>query len=280
MDVSNLQIVSNISVFIVFGILTGTILAPWIIYTNSKQHIEDNVSHANVMLSTTWYLALFYVIGIFYLFLTNETSVLIGLTPIGMMIAALIASASVMKNIAETKANEAEKHRKESSKFHLDQCSEGLKTFYELINDGNNSRVIWIEASRTILTVLNLSEKITEPHHKDFFELEKSKYRHKLYALYEKIFDGYEDQGYMFFTGEKDWAFTHDTIDDLVNNPYGIDYLDPDTVIAVFSFLDYPEDYNDPLDNQVDFLSFNKRWPAAPQKYAARYIKYFQKQRG
>ncbi|MFY9141598.1 hypothetical protein [Sulfuricurvum sp.] len=113
MDDATLQIVSNTSVFIVFGILTGVILAPWFIYMNSKQHLEDNVSHVNIILSATWYLALFYVIGIFYLFLINETSVLVGLTPIGMMIAAMIASASVMKNIAETKAHDIAKSEKE-----------------------------------------------------------------------------------------------------------------------------------------------------------------------
>lgn len=201
------------------------------------------------------------------------------ISALAILLSAAVASTSIMKNIAETKANEVKKHQKEDSKFHLDKCSEGLKTFFELLKDGNNNREIWIEASRTLLIVLNLSKNITESHHKDFFELEKSKYRHHLYTIFNQIFTENKSNAHLFFTGIKGWENSNDTLENILGNHFYHDDIDPESVIAIFSFLDYPENYSDPLDDQrVDFSSFNTRkWPAEPQKYAARYLSYFQK---
>jgi len=182
------------------------------------------------------------------------------LAPLGMMIAALIASASVMKNIAETKANEAEKHKKEASKFHLDKCTEGLEHFYDLLKDGNNNRVKWIAAARALLTIFDLSKGITEPHHQQFFDLEKSKYRQKLYELYTK-----KEITPLFFTGIKDWNRSDISVSDIIDSArsgdgYGYTYddvdnfIDENSIVAIFSILDYPDDYldYDPLSNPAD----------------------------
>ena len=56
------------------------------------------------------------IIHIFSLINANKAGEAIALSPLGMMIAALIASASVMKNIAETKAHDLSKSEKEKER--------------------------------------------------------------------------------------------------------------------------------------------------------------------
>lgn len=249
---------------------------------NERSRLDQKETTANIdnVLSSLWIIGFIVALLLIFTIVNNgfsSSSSLIGAFAI--LISAGIASASVMKNISVTRENEQRKHEKEDSKFHLDKCSEGLKTFFELLKDGNNTREIWLEASRTLLRVLNLSEKITEQHHKNFFELEKSKYRHQLYTVFDKIFDRRPTNAHIFFTGKHNWEDTEYTLDDILDKMFHRGEIDSESVIAIFSFLDYPEDYPDPLDDQkVDALSFDTRkWPAAPQKYAARYIKYFQK---
>lgn len=239
-----------------------------------------NIKFVDVILWILW-VGLAFIALVLVIAIRNSELQDIGplVSALAILLSAAVASTSIMKNNAETKANEIKKHEKEDSKFHLDKCTEGLKTFFELIKDGNNSREIWLEASRTLLIVLNLSKNITESHHQEFFELEKSKYRHQLYTVFSKIFTRNKANAHLFFTGEKDWISGHYTLEDTLGNHFHHDDIHPVSVIAIFSFLDYPEDYTDPLDDQkVDISSFNTRkWLAEPQKYAARYISYFQK---
>lgn len=269
-------------------ISTGNIIVIGIVFfiSGAGAHYYDkqnNTHHlVNAFLWLSWISAATFTIHIFSLINTGKAQDAIALSPLGMMIAALIASASVMKNIAETKKNESEKNKKEASKFHLDKCTDGLKTFYELLEDGNNTREVWIEASRIITIVLKLSEKITEPHHQDFFELEKSKYRHKLYSMYQNIFKDNEIKGHLFFSGEKDWNTTYYTLEELFQIPhYDLEYIEPNSLIAVLSFLNFDSDYEDPVDKVIDYATFDtSKWNDEAQKYAAKYINFYKEMRG
>lgn len=196
------------------------------------------------------------------------------------LISAGIASASIMKNIAETKNNENIKHQKEASKFYLDKCTEGFEQFYVLLHDGNNNRIKWIEAARVLLTILNLSEKITEPQHKEFFILVKSKYRQKLYELYTNPINNTKIDKF-FFTGAHNWKDLTNKFDELMEKQENI-CLDPSSVLAIFSLLDYPEDY---MDNHDPLNSLSSAYETVDlatwlhhdiKKHAIPFIKYFQ----
>jgi hypothetical protein len=132
-------------------ILTITIM---VLYWYDKKYKTQYL--VNVMLLFLWVLSIGFVLYVYGVIGIQNAS---SSAPFGIILAALLASTSMMKNIAETKTNEIRKHEKEDSKFHLDRCTEGLKTFYELLENGNNNRAIWLEASRTILTVLKDSVK-------------------------------------------------------------------------------------------------------------------------
>ncbi|MDP3266841.1 MAG: hypothetical protein Q8M39_08435 [Sulfuricurvum sp.] len=67
----------------------------------------------NLFLWLSWISAASFAIHIFSLINAVKTDEAIALSPLGMMVAALIASASVMKNIAETKAHDIAKSEKE-----------------------------------------------------------------------------------------------------------------------------------------------------------------------
>src|SRR3989339_2111433 len=71
---------------------------------------QKNTHHlVNAFLWLSWILAAIFAIHIFKLINVNKVQDALALSPLGMMIAALIASASVMKNIAETKAHDLSK---------------------------------------------------------------------------------------------------------------------------------------------------------------------------
>lgn len=198
MENSTLQIVGNISLSIFFGIVVGVVLAPVIAYVDQSFRKNDAFTKTNYLLIVSWALVPIFTIYFAYTLFSGHYDTAKALAPLGMMIAAMIASASVMKNIAETKKNEADKHAKEASKFHLDKCTEGLEHVYNILSDKNNDHNKWGAAANSLITILELSENITEPHHKHFFEIEKSKYCLKLYKLYSDINE-------FFFTGSTIW---------------------------------------------------------------------------
>lgn len=78
---------------------------------------EKNTHYlVNAFLLSSWVSAAIFAIHIFSLINANKAGEAIALSPLGMMIAALIASASVMKNIAETKAHDLSKSEKEKER--------------------------------------------------------------------------------------------------------------------------------------------------------------------
>lgn len=97
------------------------------------------------------------------------------------LISAGIASASVMKNIAETKANEAKKHAKEDSKFYLDKSIQYLARACELLKNRPRDFMPWREASSLLLITKSISKNITEKSHKEIFKAESSGYSSKLF---------------------------------------------------------------------------------------------------
>jgi len=242
----------SLSCFI--GLLLG-----WLFYLSDSITENNNLKYATLFLQSTWAIAAFFTIYLFILLSQDHSKAIEGinsvfgyikyleiqknsinaqsLAPLGMMIAALIASASVMKNIAETKANEAEKHAKEASKFHLEKCTEGLEHVYDLLKDKNNQHDKWEAAANSLITILELSKNITEPHHKHFFALEKSKYCLKLNKLYTDINE-------FFFSGSTEWSSITNNIGtaeylkkrvEKAGSPGYAKNIDPSSIRVIFS---------------------------------------------
>lgn len=124
------------------------------------------------------------------------------------LISAGIASASVMKSIAETKANETKKHEKEDSKFYLDKCVSYLEHVLTILGKLQNDLFSWRDASETLIIMRDLSKKITEESHKEVFKAEYTKYRMRLYSSFataKKKDDKFISIDSPFFCGVEKW---------------------------------------------------------------------------
>jgi len=111
-----LLIVGNISLSIFFGILIGTVLAPIIAYSDQSFRKHDSLTITNYLLAFTWILVPVFTLYFAYTLFSGHYETAKALAPLGMMIAAMVASASVMKNIAETKAHDLAKSEKEKER--------------------------------------------------------------------------------------------------------------------------------------------------------------------
>jgi len=253
-----LSAVGNTSLFIIFGILTGIIFAPVIAYFGQLFERHDASTKTNYFLRTTWILAGIFTLALFYLLLfytpinDKDSNPALALAPLGMMIAALIASASVMKNIAETKANEVKKHEKEDSKFYLEQCIKTLEHVSDLLTTQQNNPLSWKEAAEMLIDMRTISQYITKEPHKKVFTLEYRKYSSKLLNSFTKTSFMEESNPLLpsFFCFISDWqktnlneAFEKSTIK-----------MNPEYIVTIFQFAQLGN--NTFLENTTD----NKDW--------------------
>ncbi|MFA6187669.1 MAG: hypothetical protein WC680_00155 [Sulfuricurvum sp.] len=103
------------TLFFSLSIMLGLVLSYFFTIADLIDKKDKKFIIVNLFLYGSWIVAALFAIYIIYLIETNQPRA-IAFAPLGMMIAALIASASVMKSIAETKANEAIKHKKDEEK--------------------------------------------------------------------------------------------------------------------------------------------------------------------
>ena len=148
----------------------------------------------------------------------------------------------------------------------LGQASAGFKTVIELLSDQNNSRVVWVRAARTLLQATRLGRRIDSQEYKIAYELEEERARNDLYkilTLPDENSNGRKPLPPQFFYGIDDWR-TCATLDEaairasqnLVAYSVTIDAVPPQpnlrplaerSVVAIFSFVEYPQNYDDPL---------------------------------
>ncbi|MCG3671952.1 hypothetical protein [Aliarcobacter butzleri] len=162
-------------------------------------------------------------------------------------LAGLLASASVMKNIANTNKIEKEKKEKESSEFYLNKSISELNNVYELLKDKNNDRVTWILAARVLNLALELSKKIKLENHKEFYNLQEFQLKHKLLDLFKSE----EYKKLSFYVGcnnplEIDY---NSAISEYFRSEYEGNHLAKISLYEIFSFLEYPDNFKDPLDD-------------------------------
>ena len=154
------------------------------------------------------------------------------------------------------------------SRFFFEQASAGLEDVYNLLKDQNNDRIMWVEAARELLHSLNLSKQISATEFKEAYRLAEGKIRHKLYlalTIYDEETKERAALPPQFFYGLKDWNVER-TLDDaaklastkpVVHTP-SIDKilrrsttlpLAEASIVAIYDFLEYPEEYKDPLNS-------------------------------
>lgn len=180
----------------------------------------------------------------------------------------LIAALSFMRERAKTEVE----RRRHASEVLLAQASAGFKTLVELLSDQNNSRVTWIRAARTLLQAKRLGHQINSEEYKVAYQLEEERTRNELYkllTLHDPKTNGRRPLPPQFFYGIEDWRSCR-TLDEAAirasdkveAHSVTIDAVPPSpssrplvarSVVAIFSFIEYPRNYDDPLDDVVDW---------------------------
>ncbi|MFY9141599.1 hypothetical protein [Sulfuricurvum sp.] len=266
------------TLFISLAILVGFAISPLLAYVDNKSAIENNTSNANNLLNATWWLAAAFGISLLVIYNTKEAieakETVMALAPLGMMIAAMIASASVLKNIAETKANEIKKHEKEDSKFYLEKCLGYLEDVYKLLGKRQNDVFAWKQASDILINMRTVSSYIVEESHKNIFQLEYSKYVLRLYSSFANSTkeDGLPPIKSSFFCSINTWA-----TDDLATAFLNTTKIRPEDILPVLQFAQYKN--NTFISSPMDY----KNWRSInldaiedlPMRTAVEYLKMY-----
>lgn len=178
--------------------------------------------------------------------------------------AALIAALSYVRDI---KHQAAERQRK-SDEIYLNIAKDSFSEVVKLLKDLNNDRVIWIRAARLLLNSRDLKTKIKTSDVKDAFEVAEERLRSELYRTLSVVLqpDGEpEPLPPAFFYGIQDRR-TETSLDNaaikggsqivvgslsihkIFSSP-PLKALDPKSVVAIFDFLELPQNFSDPLVN-------------------------------
>jgi len=130
----------------------------------------------------------------------------------------------------------------------------------------NNNRIDWIRAARVLLQSRDLGKSISSPEFQDAFFLLESKYRSLLYRVLtlENEDGSRASLPPQFFYGVKDWNNSNRSLDEtaiLTGEVIKAEILDinsitdsptliplaEQSIVAVYEFLEYPENYRDRL---------------------------------
>lgn len=152
------------------------------------------------------------------------------------------------------------------SKIFLQLAKEGLEGAYDMLKDQNNNRVTWVRAARDILHSLNLAKEIKTSQYVEAYRLFEEKIRHKLYLAITVKDEKTGDRQALppqFFYGVANWM-DEQPLDELaketssgfkvgdlsIDHNREVPHLTPlsvKSVVAIFNFMEYPTDYDDPL---------------------------------
>jgi hypothetical protein len=160
--------------------------------------------------------------------------------PAGVLIALAAQLFTQSKSIKEA--------QEKRSLFYLDSCVKAFEEARNLLSDGNNSRVTWIEAGRALVHALELAKEVTEDQHKRVLELHRLKYRGFFGALIT-------DKPPAFFYGGDptlsiEEAAKQSSIGAMRNGRpliTDVKLLSEKALRAVWEAAQWPEHYQDPL---------------------------------
>lgn len=152
------------------------------------------------------------------------------------------------------------------SLFFFEQAKLGLEEVYDMLKDKNNDRVTWVRAARDLLRARSIGKAITVQEYQEAYRLTEEKIRHKLYlalTIYDPKTHNRNPLPPQFFYGVQNWDVVR-PLDEVAKEVsqqvqvYGISIdqtvpqsnilpLAAKSVIAIYDFLEYPTDYDDPL---------------------------------
>lgn len=152
------------------------------------------------------------------------------------------------------------------SLFFFEQAKLGLEEVYDMLKDKNNDRVTWVRAARDLLRARSIGKAITVQEYQEAYRLTEEKIRHKLYlalTIYDPKSHNRNPLPPQFFYGVQNWDVVR-PLDEVAKEVsqqvqvYGISIdqtvpqsnilpLAAKSVIAIYDFLEYPTDYDDPL---------------------------------
>lgn len=152
------------------------------------------------------------------------------------------------------------------SLFFFEQAKLGLEEVYDMLKDKNNDRVTWVRAARDLLRARSIGKAIAVKEYQEAYRLTEEKIRHKLYlalTIYDQKTHNRNPLPPQFFYGVQNWNVVR-PLDEVAKEVsqqvqvYGISIdqtvpqsnilpLSAKSVIAIYDFLEYPADYDDPL---------------------------------
>lgn len=159
-----------------------------------------------------------------------------------------------------------------SDEIYLSLARDSFDEVFDLLKDRNNDRVIWVRASRLLLQALDLRIKIKTPDIIEAFELAEERLRTELYRTLSISKGRHKSRHSLppqFFYGIEDWE-TEKSMDaaaikaasEMVVSSVTIDENLPEpssgslavkSVIAIYDFLKFPDNYNDHLQKVKDW---------------------------
>jgi hypothetical protein len=162
------------------------------------------------------------------------------------------------------------------SEFFFEQASQGLDEVYDLLKDQNNDRIIWVRAARSLIQAQNISKEIELEEYQRAYRLHEHRVRNDLYLALTIVDPQTGNRNSLpphFFFGLHDWkedAEAKKSLKEVAIKASGpieayrvtIDEVPPDlplyplsekSVIAVFDFLDYPEEFVETLRDVKDW---------------------------
>jgi hypothetical protein len=177
----------------------------------------------------------------------------------------LIASITYFRDKAIQKSEKEQK----SDEINLLLAKEGFDETYDLLKNLNNDRVTWIRAARSLYKSLELKAKIVSPLYIQSFEVAEERLRNQLYRLLQVAPEdsALSDKSSLppqFFYGIENWKDTELTLDEAAIQAASpikaysvtIDKVTPEpksqgleesSIVGIYNFMKYPENYKDPL---------------------------------
>ena len=211
-----------------------------------------------------------------------------------------IASRALIAVLAfnrDKKYQSSESIRK-TDETYLALARESFQEVVNLLKDQNNDRVSWIRAARMLLQTLEFRDKIQTIDIKNAYELVEESTRNELYTILTiQQEDGARREALppQFFYGIDDWE-TEESLDEaakkggsnIVVSSVSIDkntkepssrLLSKHSVIAIYNFLEYPKNYDDPLDKVDQIESWGESWSTTHgiDQGARRYVSHASK---
>jgi len=142
------------------------------------------------------------------------------------------------------------------SAFALKSALDSYERSIDLLADGNNDRVTWITAARIATRAESISKRITDPLHRDVFEVHLERYRQHAASLL-----GFDEpqQGAWFFYGSDNpnddvtvAAEKSSTPRDVRGGSIaGIRQLAETSLATIYGLAEFGSNYEDPLKKET-----------------------------